>query len=80
MFLLETSGNIFVFLIPIFFLSLALSPGYSTTEEGEAILPPWLDKHEDKSFPVWMIEQNDRRGSDSLPSDFLICEENKMLL
>lgn len=35
-----------------FFLSLSISPAYSTNEEGEVILPLWLDKHEDKA-PLW---------------------------
>lgn len=39
---------------------------YSTAEEGAATLPPCLDKHEDKNFPVWMMEKNDRRGPNSL--------------
>lgn len=37
-------------------------PVYSTAKEGAATLPPCLDKHEDKNFPVCMMEKNDRRG------------------
>ncbi|XDA75565.1 hypothetical protein R6Z07F_005729 [Ovis aries] len=47
--------------------SASLQPGvYSTAEEGAATLPPCLDKHEDKNFPVCVMEKNDRRGPNSL--------------